>query len=113
MANVPPDGRAIRLVDLCATYLRSPSSCATDGTTGDPILTFDPALTAAEQTTYSDLLLMAKFGISANLTLAEFQAIKPDLATARQYVGLSSPTSAQTVAALKSTIRVLGALLRE
>lgn len=78
---------------------------------GDPP-TWNPPLTAAEQTIYNDLVTMAKFGITASLTLAEFQAIKPDLATAKAYVANASPTAAQTNAALKSTIRVLGALLR-
>jgi hypothetical protein len=72
-----------------------------------------PDLSPAEQATLTDLTTMAKFGISADLSLAEFQAIKSDLVTARTYVGLASPTAAQTAAALKSLIRIVGALLRQ
>lgn len=73
---------------------------------------FTPDLTANQTTAFNDLVLLYGFGLASNLTLAEFQAIKPDLATAKAYVSIASPTAAQTSAALKSTIRVLGALLR-
>jgi hypothetical protein len=113
MATTYPDATAAELGALCATYLRAPESIATDATSGDPVLVFNPALTSAEQATLADLTTMARFGISASLSLAEFRAIKADLVTARQYVGLASPTAAQTAAALKSLIRVVGALLRQ
>lgn len=86
---------------------------AVDPQTGEASATFSPALNATEQAIYDDLLTMARFGLSANITLAEFRAIKPDLATARAFVGIASPTAAQSNAALKATIRVLGALLRQ
>lgn len=108
-----PDRLAYRLRDLAERYLRRPASIASDATTGSPLLVFEPPLTTAEQAILDDLTLMATFGVTADLSLAEFRAIKPDLATARQYVGLASPTAAQTAAALKSAIRVLGALLRQ
>lgn len=98
------------LQGLCALYLR-PCSVTRDG--ADTVtLVFEPPLTAPEQATFADLQLMAKFGVAASLTLAEFQAIKPDLATAKAFLGIATPTAAQSNAALKSTIRVLGALLR-
>jgi hypothetical protein len=112
MAPTFADKTALALVELCRAYLRAPDAFASDGDTGNPILTFVPALTAAEQATLVDLTTMARFGISASISLAEFQAIKPDLAIARQYVGLAAPTAAQTAAALRSLIRVVGALLR-
>jgi hypothetical protein len=109
-------------VDL-ATALAMPALCAANGVRPPAIvgppqaptrdLVWTPDLSAAELAQVNDLLTMAKFGIAASLTLAEFGAIKPDLATARTYVGLASPTAAQTAAALRSTIRVLGALLRQ
>lgn len=94
------------LAELCDLYLRRINL----SDAANP--TFSPPLSAAEQVIFTDLQRMAEFGITANLTLAEFQAIKADLVTARNYVGLASPTAAQTSAALKSTIRVIGALLR-
>lgn len=97
--------------ELLTRFLRSPLTYGTDDQ-GNPIATFEPPLTTQEQTTFSDLILMAKLGLTNDLTLAEFQAIKPDLATAKTFVGIASPTAAQSNAALKATIRVLGALLR-
>ena len=92
--------------------LRAPSAQPTIDAQGEWAFTFNPPLTAAEQTTLADIMTMEKFGITTNISLAEFQAIKSDLATARAFVGIASPTAAQSNAALKSTIRVLGALLR-
>lgn len=100
-----------RLAALCSAYLREPVSMTLDGT-GTVVSTFEPPLTVQEQAAYDDLSTMAKFGLSNDLTLAEFRVIKPDLVTARNFVGIASPTAAQSNAALKATIRVLGALLR-
>jgi hypothetical protein len=92
--------------------IRPPSSIAEDAN-GDPVIAFDPPLTPTEQTLFNDLAAYIRLGVTTDLSLVEFQAIKPDLVTARQYVGLASPTAAQTTSALKSAIRVLGALLRQ
>lgn len=92
-------------------FLRVPDMYSVDDA-GTITATFTPPLTAPEQATFADLQLMAKFGITSDLTLAEFQNIKSDLATAKTFVGIASPTAAQSNAALKSTIRILGALLR-
>jgi hypothetical protein len=78
---------------------------------GEPV--FVPPLTTAEQASLADLRLMARFSIASDLTLAEFQALKPDLATGRAFLGIASPTQAQAVAAERAIIRVLGALLRD
>jgi hypothetical protein len=76
-----PDAAAMLLKDLCAAYLRPVTGW--DGATGAWI--FDPPLTTAEQAVLSDLQTMARFGITADLTLAEFQAIKPQLAELRTF----------------------------
>jgi hypothetical protein len=107
-----PDRLAYRLRDLAELNLRRPDSIATDDTSGAPVLVFDPPLTTTEQAALDDLTLMAKFAVSGDLSLAEFRSIKSDIVTARQYVGLPSPTNAQTIAAIRSLIRVVGALLR-
>lgn len=111
MARAYPDTATNRLYALCVLYLRTPSAWYLDTVTG-PVMEFEPVLSGAEQTTFTDLTTMAKFGLEASLTLAEFQAIKSDLATAKTFLGIASPTAAQSNAALKSTIRVIGALLR-
>lgn len=106
-------GVLARLQLLLRRDIREPVSLAIDDQTLAISATFSPVLTAPEQATFNDLVTMAKFGIPTTISLIEFQAIKSDLATARTYVGLASPTAAQTTAALKSTIRVIGALLRQ
>jgi hypothetical protein len=73
---------------------------------------YTPDLTAAEATTFDRLVSLARQR-SVTITPAEWNTIQPDVATVRQYVGLASPTAAQTAAALKSLIRVVGALLRQ
>lgn len=85
----------------------------TPSANGLPTATFSPPLTAQEQAIFDDITTMAKLGLTNDLTLAEFRAIKPDLATAKAFVGIASPTAAQSNAALKATIRILGALLRQ
>lgn len=110
------------LIDYYSAYpivvaqVRAPDTYIPDQIAGIVTITFTPDLTSAElttlQTLYADLKTMAHFGIDDNLSITEYQAMKADIATAKTYVGLASPTNAQTVAALKSTIRVLGALLR-
>lgn len=102
---------AFVLPTLLGQYLRLPSNATRDAN-GVITYTFTPPLTVAEQATFADLKLLASFGISANITPDEFAAIKPDLATAKNFLGIASPTAAQSNAALKATIRVLGALLR-
>lgn len=96
--------------DLCRTYLRDPSSAAVDGGTGTPIFTFVPPLNPAEQVTLDDLATMARFGVT--LTLAEWQGIKADAAGLKAYLGVASPTAAQTAAATKAIVRVLGTIIR-
>jgi hypothetical protein len=96
------------LLGLCQQYLREPSRM--DASTVPPTLTFAPALSAAEQATYADLLLMYRFGVS--VTLAEWQAIKPDAALLRTFAGIASPTLAQTAAATKAQSRILAVIVR-
>jgi lipopolysaccharide biosynthesis protein len=78
-------------------------------------LTYTPDLTAAEVTRLGDFMAdiatMAHFGVT--MTLAEWQAIKADAAGLRAYLGVASPTAAQTAAAVKAIVRVLGTIIRE
>lgn len=121
MALIDPDATALRLAELCEHYLRAADTYQTDGSTGAPVLVFVPPLTAAEQAKYDDLALMARFGISSSLTLAEFQAIKPALADARtqrqrtdaQWSALTAAQrDTQLIAWCRDLTDVLRALLR-
>jgi hypothetical protein len=69
-----------------------------------------PDLTAAEQVILDDLTTMARFGVT--MTLAEWQGIKADAAGLKSYLGVGSPTAAQTAAATKAIIRVLATIIR-
>ena len=111
MATIQADAYAYRVVALCRLYLRDPNGFATDDTTGDPLITFVPPLTAGEQTLYNRLLNLAK-SLVEGITVAEWQAIEPDIAGLITYQGLASPTLAQTVLAVKAQSRILRALLR-
>jgi len=111
MAVVTPDAYASRVVQLCRLYLRDPSGYSTDGVTGQPIVSFVPALTAPEQATYDRIANLAK-SLVAGITPAEWQAIEPDIAGLVTYQGLANPTLAQTVLAVKAQSRILRALLR-
>jgi hypothetical protein len=81
-----------------------------NGTMDPPAGTWSPPLTAAEQATLADLTLMARFGLT--LTLAEWQQIKPDASALKAFLSIASPSNAQSVAAVKSLIRVLAVIVR-
>lgn len=110
MARQQSDDVTLRIVSLCAVYLRAPAEFYLDTDSG-PAFVFDPPLTTSEQATLADLVRMARAGIT--LTLAEFRAIVPDLAGLRTYQGLASPTLAQTASALKAQSRIIRVLLRD
>lgn len=109
--RTPPDAVASTLTDLCKRYLRAPTGTATEDTTGDPVLDFAPALTVPEQATYDRLLSIAR-AEQMRITPAEWQNIESDIATVKAFVQNASPTNPQAIAASKSTIRILAALIR-
>lgn len=73
-------------------------------------LSWTPDLSAAQLATAQDVVAAAQANLS--ITRAEWVALKPDVAALRTYVGIASPTAAQTAAATKAIIRVLRAVLR-
>jgi hypothetical protein len=77
-------------------------------------LTFTPDLSPAEVARLGDFMAdiatMAHFGVT--LTLAEWQGIKADAAGLKSYLGVASPTAAQTASATKAIIRVLATIIR-
>ena len=106
MATVNPSA----LVSLLSQYLRQPVVTTLDAQ-GDLITTFDPPLSAAEQTIYDRLVRMAKAAITG-ITPAEWEALESDIAGLVTYQGIASPTAAQTAQAVKAQSRILRALLR-
>lgn len=112
MARIRPDTTADRLFALCCTYLRQPVGYATEDSTGDPVAEFAPPLTAPEQATLDDLVLLARSGL--DIGLARFRQIKADVATIRAYSAITSPSAAQRLAWERAISRVvLVALLRD
>jgi hypothetical protein len=112
MAATNPDALAGRFAALIGDALRAPATIATDDQSGDPILTFSPPLDpATEQPVYDRLLRLAKVRV-LGITPAEWQALEPDVTNLKTYLGIASPTAAQTAAATKAIVRVLGAILR-
>lgn len=101
----------VTLLQLADKYLRPPDSTTPDPVTGVCSFTFVPPLTPAEVQIGQDLDAMANLGLQA-ITLAEFQARKADVASLKQYMALATPTAAQTQAAFKALVRVVGSMLR-
>lgn len=99
-----PIGGLPGLLAAVSASIRPPDSTALAGTT--VTYHFNVDLTAAQATAFADLVLMARFAVV--LTLAEWQQVKPDAANLKAYVGIASPTLAQTAAAVKSIARQPG-----
>jgi hypothetical protein len=97
---------------LLVAFLRVPLELTRDAATGTVTGTFDPPLSAAEQALLSDLFTMAKSRV-IGLTPAEWNGMQADISTCRTYLGLASPTAAQSGVALKALIRVVAALFRQ
>ena len=98
------------LARLIAEHIRPPATWTSDTGAGTASYTFDPPLSPAEQATLDDLVTMARFGVT--LTLAEWQSVKPDAQLLKAYLGVASPTLAQTAAAAKAIVRVLATIIR-
>lgn len=99
-----------RISELCRLYLRQPEwPVSVSG--GVATFVFVPPLTAPEQATFDRIVNLAK-SLIEGITIAEWQAIEPDIAGLVTYQGLANPTLAQTVSAVRAQSRILRALLR-
>lgn len=109
-------GDPLYQLSLVNKYLPNADVRLTADAQGNPVFTFTPPLTGPEQAQFADLALMAGFGITANITLAEFQAIKPILTgVGKQIVnapGGTVLTAAQNLASHQGLWKVIFALLR-
>lgn len=84
------------LLTLVERYLRAPVIVAGD-VQGGMTFTFEPPLTVDEEATLVDLRAMAKSPFTAQMTLEEYQVIKPFLVTERAWVQASRNTFVQTL----------------
>lgn len=100
--------RLARVKRLCFQYLGREPSVADNGTTVS--VTFTPDLSAADLNTLIAIVHISGIGV---VTPAEYVAVSGDVANLKAYLGLTSPTNAQSVAAIKSLIRVLGVIVRD
>jgi hypothetical protein len=97
---------------LLPRHLREPSGVQWDRPNGTPLaLEFTPDLSAAEVATLADILTAAARPVP--LQPSDEAIIKAEAPTLRAYMQANSPTNAQTVAALKSLIRVVRALVKD
>ena len=113
---------SVRVAHLCGVYLRYPVITGQDDVTGAMLHQFNPPLTTAEQATFNDIILFAKLALDSDLSLAEFQAIKPQLAEirtfrTRTFAQWNALTAAQReadeISYLNDLTDVLRALLRQ
>ena len=76
-----PVGLGPRVRGMCIAAAFRPVVPLLDGDT----FTWTPDLSAAETTTFNDIVTMAQFGLAASISVTEFQAIKPQLAEIRTF----------------------------
>jgi hypothetical protein len=103
------------LTDVTAA-LRAPDTVLYDGPGNRVIYRFTPDLSPADAATFDDLVRTFRTR-SFTITLAEYQALKPALATYRSFrtqsdAAFTALTAAQRDAALRSAIFSLGDVLR-
>lgn len=100
--------RLVRVQRLCAQYLGREPVVTDDGTTLS--VTFTPDLTAAQATMLGRIVKTSGFGV---ITPDELGAVEASITTAKAYLSITNPTNAQTAAAMKAVIRVIGVILRD
>jgi hypothetical protein len=71
---------------------------------------FSPGLTSAEQTTLAEVLQRCQTAVY--WSDADWTVFKAEYATLKTYLGITSPSNAQTAAAAKAIIRVIAAMVR-
>ena len=98
--------RIERAKRLCERYLGVEPVITDDGTKLS--VTFTPDLTADEVKTLRAIVRLSAMGMA---TPAEVIAVEPDVVAIKAFMALPSPTNAQTLAAVKAIVRVLGVYL--
>lgn len=106
--HILPAGSAPLVTAAISSEIRRPESIATTAATWT--LTFTPDLTAPELVILANVVAAAKTRL---ISATEWQAISADVDGLRTYLGVASPTLAQTALASKAIIRVLRAILRD
>jgi hypothetical protein len=97
------------VLQACQRYLRAP--LVIDNGNGTLSLVFDPDLSAAEQTILDKIVAAVRYALL--LTPDDYEAIRTEVPSLRAYYLNATPTNAESVAALKSAIRVLRAILHD
>ena len=98
-----------RLRELVADALREPSNITGDPITGAITFHFTPDLSTSEAATLAEIDSLARSGIDP----ADWPTVRDELPTLRAFMQASSPSAAQSVAAVKSIVRVLRAILKD
>ena len=113
MASTVNEDAVPTFLALLASYLRMPTGYINDPTVGGSGFVFSPPLDPTTEQPIFDRLVKIANSAVRGLSPAEFSAIENDIATCRAYVGVTSPTAAQSAAALKALIRIVAALVRQ
>lgn len=100
--------RAFEIQRLALAHLGREAVVIGDGTTLS--LVFTPDLTAPEVTTLRALIRISGL---MRITPAEMTALEPDIDGLVTFQGVTTPTLAQTVSAVKAQSRIWRALLRD
>ena len=74
------------LPELVTSAIREPTEIRWDASTSTATYVFTPDLTAAQAATFADCVAFRRSGLSTTLTLVEYQALAPFLATGRAFV---------------------------
>ena len=96
---------------LVESAIREPSNVTGDPVTGAITFHFTPDLSTSEAATFAELDALARSGLA--IDPADWPAVRDELPTLRAFMQASSPTAAQSVAAVKSIVRVLRAILKD
>jgi hypothetical protein len=107
--NLPPDVAVGVLTEELVRQGRPASLVKWNGT--NVVVTFDVDLTPAEANRLSQIASWLRSGL--RITFDEYLVVRPDLDLLAAFIGVATPTAAQTAAALKAHIRVHRAILRD
>ena len=91
--------------------LPGPTAFSSGFGTQNCVLTWTPDLSAQDQATLQSIVKLATG--ATLITPAERTALEPDFVTLRAYANAASPTNAQSVAAIKSLINFVRAIVND
>jgi hypothetical protein len=105
MSLTAGDETCTQLWNLLEANLRLPVQLGIEDTTGAFVATFDPPLDGGEQVIFDQLAAVAASPV--NVSLDQWQSREADIAALVAFQTASTPTLAETVAAVRANARLL------